>query len=125
MESYTSQQSYLASDHRPVGATLVVDLNVGHLSVLLRFLSLSKVVLLFFHHFTGLERSDGFKLIQSERTVENCQKSFVLVLHLKSKLFLPKIVTACNCFFLIGFYFINGGPHLMEVRSYESTLVWK
>ena len=70
MESYTSQQSYLASDHRPVGATLVVDLNVGHLSVLLRFLSLSKVVLLFFHHFTGLERSDGFKLIQSERTVE-------------------------------------------------------
>lgn len=68
MESYTSQQSYLTSDHRPVGATLVVDLNVGHLSVLLRFLSLFKAVLLFFRHFTGLERSDGFKIIDTKGT---------------------------------------------------------
>lgn len=62
MESYTSQQSYLASDHRPVGATLVVDLNVRDLSVILRFLSLFKAVLLFFRHFTGLGRIDGFKI---------------------------------------------------------------
>ena len=66
-----------------------------------------------------------FKWIQRERTVENCHKSFALALHLKSILFLPKIVTACNFFFLLGFDFINGGPHLVEVRSYESTLVWK
>lgn len=51
MESYTSQQSYLASDHRPVGATLVVDLNVRDLSVLLRSLSLFKAVLLYFSSF--------------------------------------------------------------------------
>ena len=29
MEAYTSRQSYLTSDHRPVGATLTVDLNVS------------------------------------------------------------------------------------------------
>ena len=40
-----------------------------------------------------------FKWIQRERTVENCHKSFALTLHLKSILFLPKIVTACNFFF--------------------------
>ena len=97
MESYTSQQSYLASDHRPVGATLVVDLNVGHLSVLLRFLSLFKAVLLFFDHFTvDWNEVMVFELIQSERTVENCHKSFALTLHLKSILFFFFFAKDCN-----------------------------
>lgn len=92
MESYTSQQSYLASDHRPVGAALVVDLNVGHLSVLLRLLSLFKAVLLFFHHFTVVwNEVMVLKLIQRERTVENCQKYIALALHLKSKLFCQRV----------------------------------
>lgn len=30
LECYTSQQSYLTSDHRPVGASLMVDLNVSY-----------------------------------------------------------------------------------------------